>query len=94
MVLVGERDSGHESGTTHRAGNDCSTELDDDLGQRRALRRTLGPLPAGRRETPPQREALPHKDAILNTPGPMAHQLPSSPECRHNPQAWPIVSMQ
>ena len=37
------------------------------LGQRRALRRTLGPPPAGRRETPLQREALPHKDAILNT---------------------------
>ena len=39
----------------------------DDVGQRRALRRTLGPPPAGRRETPLQREALPHKDAILNT---------------------------
>ena len=31
-----------------------------DVGQRRALRRTLGPPPARQRETPPQREALPH----------------------------------
>src|ERR1017187_5742308 len=31
-----------------------------DVGQRHALRRTLGPPPARRRETPPQRKALPH----------------------------------
>jgi hypothetical protein len=36
------------------------------VGQRHALRRTLGPRPAGRRETPPQREALPHT-VTLNT---------------------------
>src|ERR1017187_2156369 len=30
-----------------------------DVGERHALRRTLGPPPAGRRETPPQRKALP-----------------------------------
>src|ERR1022692_11080 len=31
-----------------------------DVGHRHALRRTLGPPPGRRRETPPQREALPH----------------------------------
>src|ERR1017187_8524799 len=31
-----------------------------DVGQRHALRRTLGPPPGRRRETPAQREALPH----------------------------------
>ena len=34
------------------------------LGQRRALRRTLGPPPTGRRETPPQRMALFYSQAV------------------------------
>ena len=49
-----------------------------DVGQRRALRRTRGPPPARRRETPAQREALPHTPTGVLNPGPRKNGRPKA----------------